>query len=68
MEAARAWQWTPGALADQNLEVTLVNPVVSKAVTPARQGSDRLDAQEPPRADLVARAYVPTARPGPCEI
>jgi|GEM_PF-2594144 len=59
MEASRAWQRAPGALAVQTLEATLVHPSRPGPSPRPGRGSDRPDAHvlaQLLRADLVARA------------
>lgn len=61
LEATRAWEWAYDLLSDQGLEVTLVHPVVSRAIASARPGKRPAGRPHPGpemRADLVARAYV----------
>ena|GEM_PF-2803101 len=43
LEATRAWKWAYDLLSQQGLEVTLVHPYKTKAITSARIKSDRLD-------------------------
>ncbi len=62
--ATRAWQWAPGVLADQDLEVSLAHPIMSWPMAPAR-GSDGPDAHVPIQRDPGrARAYVPGPETG----
>ena len=65
LEATQNWMWIVRALQEKGIDVTLSNPLKTKAIASARIKTDKIDAKilaHLLRCNLVPMSYIPTIK------